>query len=42
MASNNFQYFSKDDIADMMINKWFGKGLASTRKDMLKTDVESN
>ena len=41
MASNNFQYFTKDDLADMMLNKWFGKGIASVRKDMLKEDVEA-
>ena len=42
MASNNFLYFTKDDLADMMLNKWFGKGIASVRKDMLKEDVEAN
>ena len=41
MSSNNFQYFSKDDLAEMMLNKWFGKGIASVRKDMLKADVEA-
>lgn len=33
--------FTKDDLADMMLKKWFGKGEASTRKNMLKEDVES-
>lgn len=41
MSSNNFQYFSKDDLAEMMLNKWFGKGIAAVRKDMLKDDVEA-
>ena len=41
MQSNHFQYFTKDDISDMMLGKWFGKGIASTRKDMLRDDVEA-
>lgn len=41
MQSNHFQYFTKDDISDMMLAKWFGKGIASTRKDMLRDDVEA-
>lgn len=32
---------SKDNMADMMLNKWFGKGIAKERKDMLKDDVEA-
>lgn len=42
MRSEYYEFYSKDDIADMMMNKWFGKGLAATRKDMLKSDVEAN
>ena len=41
MRSNRFQYFHKDDLTDMLINKWFGKGIAATRKDMLRDDVEA-
>lgn len=41
MQSNHFQYFTKDNISDMMLGKWFGKGIASTRKDMLRDDVEA-
>jgi DNA topoisomerase-2 len=41
MQSNNFMYFKKDDIADGMMNKWFGKNIASVRKDMLKKEVEA-
>lgn len=41
MSSNNFQYFTKDDLAEMMLNKWFGKGIANVRKEMLKEDVEA-
>lgn len=33
--------FTKDDLADMMIRKWFGKGNADTRKSMLKEEVEA-
>ena len=32
--------FTKDNMAELMIKRWFGKGEASTRKDMLKEDVE--
>lgn len=32
--------FTKDDMADIMLKKWFGKGIASERKSMLKEDVE--
>lgn len=32
--------FSKDNMADIMLKKWFGKGDASVRKEMLKKDVE--
>ena len=41
MQSNNFEYYTKDDVTDMMLNKWFGKGIASVRKDMLREDVEA-
>ena len=30
--------FTKDNLADMMLNKWFGKGNAEVRKSMLKTN----
>jgi len=33
--------FTKDDLAGMMLRKWFGKGQADTRKSMLKESVES-
>ena len=33
--------FTKDDLADMMLRKWFGKGQADTRKSMLKESVEA-
>lgn len=33
--------FRYDDIAEKMLKKWFGKGDAATRKNMLKEDVEA-
>lgn len=40
MQNPIFHYFTKDDIADLSLRSWFGKGNASERKSMLKTDVE--
>ena len=34
-------YYTKDEMSDMMLLKWFGKGNADMRKDMLKEDVEA-
>lgn len=38
-----YQYFTKDQLADLMFKKWFddGKEGASTRKDMMKDTVMS-
>ncbi len=36
-----FHYFTKDELSDVMLKKWFGKGIASERKSMLKEDVEA-
>ena len=41
MSNPKLIQFSKDDLADMMIKRWFGKGLAEDRKSMLKDIVES-
>lgn len=41
MTNPHLIKFSKDDLADMMIRKWFGKGNAETRKSMLKSSAES-
>ena len=41
MQSKKYLYFEKDDSSNIMLNKWFGKGIASTRKNMLKKDVEA-
>lgn len=35
-------YYTKDEISEMMIKKWFGKGNAFTRKSMLKDEAESS
>lgn len=41
MQSNNFEYYTKNEITDTILTKWFGKGIASVRKDMLKENVEA-
>ena len=33
------QLNTKDDLADMTIKSWFGKGIAKERKEMLKNEV---
>ena len=35
-----YHYFTKDDLADLSLRSWFGKGNASERKTMLKDDIE--
>lgn len=40
LQSPVYQYFTKDDLADMSIKSWFGKGIAKERKEMLKSDVQ--
>lgn len=35
-----YHYFTKDDIYELSLRSWFGKGNASERKEMLKNDVE--
>lgn len=40
MQNPIFHYFVKDDLADLSLRSWFGKGNASERKSMLKNDVE--
>ena len=34
-------FYNKDEMCDTMLLKWFGKGNAELRKDMLKNDVEN-
>lgn len=41
MSNPKLIKFTKDNMAEMMIKKWFGKGDASSRKTMLKDDIES-
>lgn len=41
MSNPKLIQFTKDDMADIMLKKWFGKGVAAERKSMLKEDVES-
>lgn len=41
MRDPHLMQITKDNMADMMLNKWFGKGIAKERKDMLREDVEA-
>ena len=41
MRNPHLIQITKDTMADMMLNKWFGKGIAQERKNMLKDDVEA-
>lgn len=41
MSNPKLIQFTKDDMADIMLKKWFGKGIAAERKSMLKEDVEA-
>ena len=34
-----FHVFTKDDMADQSLNRWFGKGIAKERKHVLKSEV---
>ena len=36
-----FHYFTKDEMADISLNSWFGKNQAHERRNLLKKDVES-
>ena len=42
MMHPHFTYFNRDKKTDEMFKKWFGHGIAETRKNMLKKDVESD
>jgi DNA topoisomerase-2 len=41
MQNPIFHYFTKDEMADLMLKKWFGKGIAQERREMLKDDIEA-
>lgn len=36
-----FHTFTKDEMADSMLRRWFAKGIASERKNMMKKDLEA-
>lgn len=36
-----FHTFTKDEMADSMLRRWFAKGIATERKDMMKKDLEA-
>lgn len=39
MRNSIFHYFKKDELSDMTIKSWFGKGIAKERKEMLKNEI---
>lgn len=39
MRNSIFHYFKKDELSDMTIKTWFGKGIAKERKEMLKNEI---
>jgi DNA topoisomerase-2 len=39
MQHPKFNFFTKDNMADQSLNKWFGRGIARVRKDILKSEV---
>lgn len=41
MSNPILHQFTKDELADMMLKKWFGKGIAEERKSMMKKDIEA-
>lgn len=41
MQNPILHYYTKDDLAEIMLKKWFAKGDASTRKNMMKDDIEA-
>lgn len=41
MQSDKFEYYTKNDVTDNILNKWFAKGIATVRKDMLRDNVEA-
>jgi hypothetical protein len=40
MKNPHLIQITKDNMTDMMLGKWFGKGIAQERKNMLKDSVE--
>ena len=41
MQNPHLIQITKDNMADMMLKKWFGKGIAHERKSMLKEEAEA-
>ena len=41
MQHPTFHFFTKDDLSEQTLNRWFGKGIAKTRRDVLKTEVQN-
>lgn len=39
MCNSIFHYFKKDELSDITIKSWFGKGIAKERKEMLKNEI---
>ena len=39
MRNSIFHYFKKDELSDISIKSWFGKGIAKERKEMLKNEI---
>ena len=39
MQKPTFHFFVKDESADQALNRWFGKGIAKERKEVLKKEV---
>lgn len=39
MKNSIFHYFKKDELSDITIKSWFGKGIAKERKEMLKNEI---
>lgn len=39
MRNSIFHYFKKDELSDITIKSWFGKGIAKERKEMLKNEI---
>lgn len=42
MREPHFDIFTKDKMSDILLQKWFGKGIATERKKMLKSEVEAD
>ena len=39
MKNSILHYFKKDELSDISIRAWFGKGIAKERKEMLKNEI---